>query len=146
MMAISKYLKNPIVQYASSISNFYRNIKNENIKRIDVILEDGVILSEKEQNQSRLDSIETRTTYEAVMPYRRKIKFVKNNKGMSQLEAIAYTGRRLEWLEDKLKKTSLKSIPITFKNRDGNDISHIYKDMLRLANKALYKKIQSRHI
>jgi len=137
MVALRKYLRNPMVQEVTSMSGFYRSIKDEKIKRIDIILEDAVILDSQEQARSKLDVTETRTTYEALMPYRRKIRFIKNNNGMSQLEAIAYTGRRVEWLGNRLKGTPLEGTPIAFKNSDGNDIANVYKIMLTLANRVI---------
>jgi hypothetical protein len=132
MMALRKYL-NPILREADSLNYFMKAVKKENIKRIDVTLEDTDVIQESREGQYRKRiTTDIRTKYEATLPYKRKIRFIKNHSGMSQLEAIAYTGRRVEWLKNKLPNTT-----ITFKNMDGKDITVMYSIMLALANESL---------
>jgi hypothetical protein len=110
-----------------------KRAKEENTTSIRVTIDYKFI--ENEQTDRKNDYATTKTVYEAVVKSRPNIKFTQNHKDMSQLEAIAYTGRKVQWLEKKLPDVS-----ITFQNSKGENIEKIYELMLKLANKTISPK------
>ncbi len=119
-MAFKKYLRNPMIYTAHSMDDFVENTIKSDAKSINVIID-----SEDAINRKTANSIHTHITYEANLTYRRKIEFHKY-KNISQLEAIAYAGRKADWL-----KTKFPDKPVTIMNGKREDLTKAYKTMLK---------------
>ena len=130
-MALKNYIKNPYAP--TTIYRFMKRARDENATSIKVTIDYKFI--DDNQTDRKIAYATTKTVYEAIVKSKPNIKFTQEYKNMSQLEAIAYTGRKVEWIEKKLP-----NVTVQFQNTRGKDIENVYKLMLKLANKSISRK------